>query len=522
MILDDARGHPATAALGIRTTLDELLRRAAARRPDVTALIDPPDRASFTTGKPRRLTYAQADRIVSAIADRLRRMGLHTDAVVAIQIANTVESALTILGIMRAGLIAMPLPLLWRRAEAVAALSRVGPHALIVSGRVGQVDHYDLAMQVAAEIFPVRYVCGYGDPVPDGVVGFDDLFTSEARDLQPGLDAVRAGEPGAHVAAITWDVSADGLVPVARSHAELIAGGLAVLLEGRLPPDATLLSPLPLSSFGGLAIAMIPWLLLGGTLALHQPFDPETFRSQLANARIDAAIVPGPLAAQFVQGGLFSAAASDPTDRAVIGLWRAPEQLAHAPAWPRCAPRLIDVQVFGEAGLLAATRGSNGRPVAMPFGVVTAPRPTVAGAEGALAVVEIAPTPGGTLALRGPMVPRAAYPPGAEHSRLDCLKVSPDGYVDTGYACDPTREALVVTGPPAGIVGIGGYRFPRRTLEDLVAAVDNGTLAVLPDALAGQRLAGSASDPAAVRAALAKVGATPLLIEAFAAHPQAA
>ena len=75
--------------------------------------------------------------MVSAIAGRLRRIGLHTDAIVGLQLANTVESVLTLLGVLRAGLIAMPLPLLWRRAEAVAALSRVGASALIVSGRVG-------------------------------------------------------------------------------------------------------------------------------------------------------------------------------------------------------------------------------------------------------------------------------------------------------------------------------------------------------------------------------------------------
>ena len=179
MILNDPRGRPAVARVGGRATLDELLRRAAQRRPDDVALLDPPNRDSFTDGKPRRLTYAQADRVVSAIAGRLRRMGLHTDSIVGIQVANTVEAALTLLGVLRAGLIAMPLPLLWRRAECVAALGRVGANALIVSGRIGAVDYYDLAMHIAAEIFPVRYVCGFGRDAPDGLVPFDDLFTAE-------------------------------------------------------------------------------------------------------------------------------------------------------------------------------------------------------------------------------------------------------------------------------------------------------------------------------------------------------
>ena len=60
MILGDiSRSAPADAG----TTLDDILRLNAARHPDAIALIDPPNRESFTDGAPRRLTYAQADRI---------------------------------------------------------------------------------------------------------------------------------------------------------------------------------------------------------------------------------------------------------------------------------------------------------------------------------------------------------------------------------------------------------------------------------------------------------------------------
>src|ERR1700710_2978337 len=102
-------------------TLDDLFRRAAERRPDAIALADPPNRESFTDGAPHRLTYAEADRAISAIASRLRQLRLQTDSIVGIQLPNTVESVLTILGVLRAGMIAAPLPLLWRRKDAVAA-----------------------------------------------------------------------------------------------------------------------------------------------------------------------------------------------------------------------------------------------------------------------------------------------------------------------------------------------------------------------------------------------------------------
>jgi AMP-binding enzyme len=522
VILHDPRGRPATTRIGGRATLDELLRRAAQRRPDDVALADPPNRASFTDGPPRRLTYAQADRMVSAIAGRLRRIGLYSDAVVGLQIANTVESVLTLLGVLRAGLIAMPLPLLWRRAETVAALGRVGAHALIVSGRIGAADHYDLAMQIAAEVFPVRYVCGYGGNAPDGVIPLDALFSAERLDPLPSLEDERAAEPGpgAHLAVVTWDMTAEGLVPVGRSHAELIAGGLAVMLEGRLEQDAVMLTTLTMSSFGGLAVAVVPWLLLGGTLALHQPFEPDVLLEQLKTTGFDTVIVPGPLTGQLAETGHLAT-----RDQAanVIGVWRAPERLVRALPWRAPKTRLTDVQVFGEAGLIAGSRAAGGRPLITPFGVVPFPRAAKGAPKGALTAVELAMTPHGTVALRGPMVPRAPFPQGAERSGLPCFRVAANGFVDTGYACRPDSAALVVTGPPPGIVSVGGYRFVVRELQDLVSSVENGagTLAVLPDALAGHRLAGTAADRDAIQGSLVKLGANPLLVGAFRDRRQA-
>ena len=510
MILDDPRGQPATPRIGGRATLDGMLRQAALRRADHVALIDPPNRESFTDGEPRQLTYAQADRIVSAIAGRLRRMGLQTDAIVGIQIANTVESVLAVLGVLRAGLIAMPLPLLWRRAEMFAALSRVSAGALIVSGRIGAADHFDLATRVAAEVFAVRHVCGFGRNAPDGLIAFDDVFTVDKLDPIPSLAEERADAPGpaAHLAVITWDVCAQGLVPVGRSHAEMIAGGLAVVIEGRLEQDAVLLSTMTMSSFAGLAVAMMPWLIRGGTLALHHPFDAEIFLAQIDMARFDTVIVPGPLAVQLAEAGRLMV-----SDVNVIGVWRAPERLSRAAPWPATKARMIDVQVFGEAGLIAALRGPDGTPLTIPFGTVSAPRDP----KGTVVVAEIAPTASRTVALRGPMVPRVPFPPDAERSGLPYFKVAANGFVDTGYTCRPGSPTLVVTGPPPGIVSIGGYRFVERDLKDLVGRVGkgDGTLAVLPDAFAGHRLAGIAADHDAVEAALAKYGANPLLIGAF-------
>jgi non-ribosomal peptide synthetase component E (peptide arylation enzyme) len=81
MILGEGSRTAGTAA-----TLDDIFRRAGVSHPDALALADPPNRQDFTDGMPRILSFAQADRAISAFAARLRGFGLQTDTIVALQL----------------------------------------------------------------------------------------------------------------------------------------------------------------------------------------------------------------------------------------------------------------------------------------------------------------------------------------------------------------------------------------------------------------------------------------------------
>jgi hypothetical protein len=181
---------------------------------------------------------------------------------------------------------------------------------------------------------------------------------------------------------------------------------------------------------------------------------------------------------------------------------------------------MTDVAVFGEIGLIAACRGPCGEPTPMPLGPVPAPR----GTSGAFIVAEVRRTDRGTVALAGPMVPRSSFPPGVERTTLPSFSVSADGFVDTGYPCQAGPDGVMtVTGPPPGLVGVGGYRFPTRDLDEVVCGIESGaTLAALPDALAGHRLAGAATDRRHVYDALIGDGVNPLLTGAFGEPSQSA
>ncbi|WP_430512287.1 AMP-binding protein [Pannonibacter phragmitetus] len=112
-----------------RVTLDEIFRKTAAANPDRLALVDAPDRSSWTGGEARQLTYAEAEREIQKLAAFYAAVGLSTDHVIGIQAPNTVDTVIAFLAALRAGLIVSPLPLHWRQRTSSKHSTASGPRA---------------------------------------------------------------------------------------------------------------------------------------------------------------------------------------------------------------------------------------------------------------------------------------------------------------------------------------------------------------------------------------------------------
>jgi acyl-coenzyme A synthetase/AMP-(fatty) acid ligase len=488
----------------VTPTLDALFQRILARKPDTPALIDPHNKSRITGQLPRQLTYAQADRAISALAAHFVESGLPAHSVIAVQLPNTVEFALTMLAAHRAGLVVALLPLLWRQAELVAALNRTSARAIVTTARIDCVNQSDFVMNAAAEAFSIRHVCGFGGDLPEGMASLDRAMA------RPSSAARHVIQDGRKAAIVSFDVTADGFPTVPRTHLSVIAGGLALSLEADVEQGATMMSAFSPSSFAGLVSSVVVWLLSGGTLVLHHPFDGDLFEQQIAEHACDTLVVPAPLALRLDELDL---AVRLPSLRNVIGLWRAPEQVASSASWMTQQVSLTDVYLFGEAGLFAARRGgADGAPAPVRPGPYGVPRKL----PGSSIAGEILLTARGTLGLRGPMVAAAAYAPPQSSDSL--VAQSPPDYVDTEYAArlDRATGAISVTSPPAGVLTVGGYRFLASDLQEWSRRLGHGALiTALPDRLSGHRLAGRARDNARAREALSELGLNPLMVEAF-------
>jgi AMP-binding enzyme len=485
-------------------TLDALFQRIVARNRDGIALIDPSNKPRVTGQPQLRLTYQQADRAISALASHFIEAGLPPHSVIAIQMPNTVEFMLTVLAAHRAGLVVALFPLLWRQAELVSALNRTSARAIVTTSKIDGVIYADLAMNAAAEAFSIRHVCGFGSDLPEGMASLDQAIARPSNTVRSIV------QDGRKAAIISFDVTSEGFRAVPRTHLSVIAGGLALSLESDVPQGASVMSAFAPSSFAGLTASLVAWLLTGGTLALHHPFDGDVLAQQIDEGSCDVLIAPAQLALRLAEAEMASRL---PGLRHVVGLWRAPEQVAAGPAWTGQQAALTDVYLFGEAGLFCARRGSDGLPVPILPGPHGAPREV----KGSSIAGEVFLTTRGTLALRGPMVAVAAYAP-APPSNEQLMAPPPRDFVDTDYAArlDRSAGAICITAPPSGIMAVGGYRFLSQDLQEWARRLGQGALlTALPDRLSGHRLAGRAQDNARAREALTELGLNPLMVEAF-------
>jgi hypothetical protein len=81
---------------------------------------------------------------------------------------------------------------------------------------------------------------------------------------------------------------------------------------------------------------------------------------------------------------------------------------------------------------------------------------------------------------------------------------------------DKETGGLVVTGPPAGLFSIGGYRFAMREVQKVdLAGRQGGEVPPLPDTFAGHssRAIARTARPCGIRSTA--VGLNPLIVRAF-------
>ncbi|HXC41105.1 MAG TPA: class I adenylate-forming enzyme family protein [Burkholderiales bacterium] len=280
-----------------RTTVDDLFRIAVLGGRERLAIVDPPDKQAMTGVAPLRLNWLELDDMVDRLAARFLALGLKKDDIVAVQLPNCVELAMVYLAVARLGLIISPFPIQYRDHELIDLLGFVDARVMITFGRIKGHDHVAMLAGVKKHLPGLKGVLAWGASASEA----QSLDAQSLDNLREGvldraavLDASRAAAVDANeVFTITWTSGTEARPKgVPKTHNHWMCAGIACAEAGELRDGEVLLNPFPMTHIGSLGGMFFPWLLKGGVLVQHQPFELDTFLTQLASERVAYTVAP--------------------------------------------------------------------------------------------------------------------------------------------------------------------------------------------------------------------------------------
>jgi acyl-CoA synthetase (AMP-forming)/AMP-acid ligase II len=459
-------------------TADGLLRRRASQRPGVTALSDPPYLETHGFGPPKTLTFREADAAVDALASFFIALGLEPGDTIATQLPNLAISPLTLLAAWRAGLTVASVPMLWRAEEINKVCEGVAPKVLIgVASFMGE-KRAETLCAVAASQMSVRFVLGFGKNLPDGVASLDEAIAAG----QNGQERLMDAPPRLTPVMITFTArSGAPLLPVARREEELLAQGAMTALSLSLDSRDVILNPYPLTGPVGLSLGLMPWLVGGGTLVQHTPFDYQPFVQQLLECGATVTAVPPPILAELVKDGVLR----KPTCRLrrLGAVWSMPELIGPPPPPVYGAtPVLFDVYPLGDLASLVLRRDTHAAPTSLPLGRIHfEDDETTVFVDAKLGKTRLGAE---ELLLRGPLVPRGT---------TGLLSADGEGFVSTGLRAkvEPGDGSRVRVKRDPELLHHGGFNVAASELDQLYQTFPgyfDAACFVLSDPVIGERI----------------------------------
>jgi acyl-CoA synthetase (AMP-forming)/AMP-acid ligase II len=280
---------------GTKTLLDHFYEHVE-KMPERVAICDPLNKEALVGRAPDRITYRDFARSVEGTATALVASGLQKDDIVLVQLPNCWELAMLYLAIARAGGIISPMPMQWRAKEMRYVADLTQAKAIITVDNFHGFEHLAMAKDVQQgspsikQVLSYNDVCRMAEEEPDLArlssipIDGNDLFS---LCWTSGTEAQPKGCPLSHN---NWRCQSS------LAQAAGCAAGDVILTAG------------PLVNMAAVGTVYVPWLLWGGTMVLHHPFDPILLLKQMVGERINyTLLVPAvvnlmlkhPAAAQF-------------------------------------------------------------------------------------------------------------------------------------------------------------------------------------------------------------------------------
>lgn len=280
-------------------SLDGILRTNARDNADAIAFSDAPNRSLWTSGDSRSLTCSALDHEVTIMATFIKGLGLSNDTVVALYGPNTVDMVLSLLAINRAGLIAAPMPLFWRELEMSNYLTEIQARAIFTVDRIEEDAPALRCRDLTQSLFSIKYILGFGDNLPDGVVSLDQILPAVSQMLNEEVDKEVTFEPINPDAVITLHPaslqSRETEIALPRTSNQWLSTERAIF---DVIDDAKhSLSPFALSGALGFCTGIVRTLKHKGRVSFHHFQTENTLAAHIDLIKPDMVLLPQHLAA---------------------------------------------------------------------------------------------------------------------------------------------------------------------------------------------------------------------------------
>ncbi|WP_417624893.1 class I adenylate-forming enzyme family protein [Paremcibacter congregatus] len=272
-------------------TLDDVFQAACDTAADRTALVDAPNRTSFSDGSPLRLTYQELAVRVDHMAARFIQDGLQQDDIICTQLPNIVEGVIVILAAARLGLIISPIPVQYREHEISHILTHTRAKAIVTVTRFKDHAPAQMIQALSPDLPGLEIIYSFGDTCPKGC---HPLVLEPARDTDRQIlkryrdsHVLTAND----ILTICWTSGTEANPKgVPRSHNHWFATGTVCSEAGALDIGDVLLNPFPMVNMAAIGSMLFPWLMCQGTLVQHHPFDLPTFLQQVPEEKVNYTI----------------------------------------------------------------------------------------------------------------------------------------------------------------------------------------------------------------------------------------
>lgn len=274
--------------------LDDLFKKHVAEKPLEPALVDPPNTLEIYGREPKRLNWAETEELVTRYASIFVKHGFKKDDALLVQLPNIADLTAVYLACAQLGIIVSPAPSQYRESELAYIAERVDAKAILTASRIGNFDHGAMASRLKRRSPVLDKVFCLGGSVEDTLDVESELARITAEDCTVTQAVIRNSSMSADdIFTICWTSGTESSPKgVPRSHNEWLIIAAIVVEGNEVRNGAHLLNPFPMVNMAGIATSFMSWLLTGGVLVQHHPFDLPIFIQQIRDESIENTSAP--------------------------------------------------------------------------------------------------------------------------------------------------------------------------------------------------------------------------------------